>query len=263
MILLSIITPVFNSVQWIEKCIINVADNLPSMTEHLIIDGGSTDGTVELLRDLSNNFSHIRWVSEKDKGQSDAMNKGLQIARGSWVGFLNADDFYESGILHSVIRYIQKDPARERILIGNLKVLNEKDELISVNKPQKMNLVGILADVCEWPYNPSSYFYPACLHERIGKFPVDEHFAMDYDFILRLMVAEIPIDYYDEFWGNFRLLPGAKTGMDQSTNLSYERAQNLRKKYFSELTPWLQIRIWLLKRLWGIRNKIYGLLKRF
>jgi glycosyltransferase involved in cell wall biosynthesis len=228
------------------------------MTEHLIIDGGSTDGTVELLRDLSNNFSHIRWVSEKDKGQSDAMNKGLQIARGSWVGFLNADDFYESGILHSVIRYIQKDSARERILIGNLKVLNEKDELISVNKPKKMNLPGMLADVCEWPYNPSSYFYPACLHERIGKFPVNEHFAMDYDFILRLMVAKIPIDYYDEIWGNFRLLPDAKTGRDQVSDTSYRRAQLLREKYTAKAKWNVRTLVSLMKFCWAVRNKILG-----
>jgi glycosyltransferase involved in cell wall biosynthesis len=258
LILLSIITPTYNPGDWLEKCILNVAGNYSEEIEHLIIDGGSTDGTPERLKKFASQYPHIRWISEKDRGQSDAMNKGLSMASGTWVGFLNADDFYEQGALKSVLSIIRDNPTELRFLTGNLKILNEKDELISVNKPARMSLPALLADTCEWPYNPAAYFYPALIHEKIGKFPLDEHFAMDYDFILRLMTARIPLEYHNEIWGNFRLLPEAKTGIDQAANQSFQRAEALRKKYTDKANNLIKIQVRLLKFGWAIRNKILG-----
>ena len=259
MILLSIITPTYNPGDWLEKCILNVAENLSEEIEHLIIDGGSTDGTPERLQKFAEQYPHIRWISEKDRGQSDAMNKGLSMARGTWVGFLNADDFYEPGALKSVLSIISSNPSGLRFLTGNLNIINEKDELISVNKPARMSLPALLADICEWPYNPAAYFYTAVIHEKIGKFPLDEHFAMDYDFILKLMTAQIPLEYHNETWGNFRLLPEAKTGMDQAANLSFQRAEVLRKKYTEQAGSLMKTQVRLLKFGWGVRNKILGI----
>jgi glycosyltransferase involved in cell wall biosynthesis len=258
LILLSIITPTFNPGHWLENCILNVSEKLPSGVEHLIIDGGSSDGTVEKLVDLEKKHPHLRWISEKDKGQSDAMNKGLSMAAGSWVGFLNADDFYEPDTLSRVLACIRKNPFNERFLFGNLNIINEKDELISVNKPANMSLPALLADVCEWPYNPASYFYPLAIHDKIGKFPQDEHFAMDYDFILKLMSAQIPIEYHNETWGNFRLLPETKTGQDQASNLSYQRAKSLRHKYTAQAEWHVRASVYVLKFIWAIRNKVIG-----
>ena len=258
LVLLSIITPSFNPGHWLEKCVENVAENLPPDTEHLIIDGGSTDGTVAKLADLAARYPHLRWISEKDRGQSDAMNKGIRMAAGKWIGFLNADDYYESGALRSAWNHIRRNPEKECLLAGNLRVWNEKDELISVNRPSAMHPAAMLADVCEWPYNPSAYFYPASLHDKIGFFPEDEHFAMDYDFMLKLMMAGIPVDYQDEIWGNFRLLPEAKTGKDQADNASYLRAEGLRNKYLSHAGFQLRTQVLILKFFWAVRNKVLG-----
>jgi glycosyltransferase involved in cell wall biosynthesis len=258
LVLLSIITPCYNPGSWLEKCILNVAQNHLPEIEHLIIDGGSNDGSVEKLTELSHKFPHIRWISENDKGQSDAMNKGLALAKGPWIGFLNVDDYYEAGALSSVLAHIGKNPSGLRLLTGNLNIINENGALISRNKPDKMSFQALLADMCEWPYNPSSYFYPAAVHDKIGKLPVDEHFAMDYDFILKLMAAGIPIDYQNETWGNFRLLPDAKTGKDQAANQSYKRAEELRKKYTAEAANSIKIQVGILKIIWAIRNKLLG-----
>jgi glycosyltransferase involved in cell wall biosynthesis len=92
---LSVITPVYNSERFIESCVRSVVEQNCPDVEHLIIDGGSTDRTMEIVKSYADLHPHIRWLSEKDKGQSDAMNKGLRLARGSLIGFLNADDFYE------------------------------------------------------------------------------------------------------------------------------------------------------------------------
>ena len=89
---LSIITPVFNGIRFIESCIINVIEQKCPNLEHIIVDGGSTDGTVEIITSYAERYEHIKWVSEKDHGQSDAMNKGIAKALGSILGFLNVDD---------------------------------------------------------------------------------------------------------------------------------------------------------------------------
>ena len=88
----SIITVVFNAVQTIEECLRSIYDQTYSPIEHIIIDGGSTDGTLSVIEKHRNKISHM--VSEPDKGIYDAMNKGLNLASGDIVGILNADDFY-------------------------------------------------------------------------------------------------------------------------------------------------------------------------
>src|SRR4030095_949036 len=100
---LSVITPVFNGIRFMEFCIRNVIDQKCDDAEHIIIDGGSTGGTVELIKNYADRYRHIRWVSEPDRGQSEAMNKGIATAAGPILGFLNVDDFYEPGVLCEVV----------------------------------------------------------------------------------------------------------------------------------------------------------------
>lgn len=77
--MLSIITPVFNGKRFIEFCIKNVSEQNCPDAEHIIVDGGSTDGTVEIVKSYADKYPHIRWISKKDRGQSDAMNKGMLL----------------------------------------------------------------------------------------------------------------------------------------------------------------------------------------
>ena len=87
---ISIVTPSYNSAKFIEDCIQSVLkQNYPNF-EHIVIDGGSTDGTVEILKQ----YPHLKWISEPDEGQSDALNKGFKMAEGDILGWLNADDVY-------------------------------------------------------------------------------------------------------------------------------------------------------------------------
>lgn len=204
--------------------------------EHIIVDGGSNDGSQEILSQLLAKYPHLRYVSEKDEGQSDAMNKGLALARGSWVGFLNADDAYASDVFQRVLPKMEDKVDKTTVLVGTLMIINEDDKLVKINKPNEMTLARMFADTCEWPYNPAAYFYPRNLHEIVGYFPVNEHFAMDYDFILKCWVKGIRFEYYDEVWGIFRLLPDAKTSKDQQMNTSYQRSQQLRNNYFRQLS---------------------------
>ena len=173
--ILTIITPVVNGSKYLKGCMENVAFQWEEGIEHLIIDGGSSDGSQAIINDFSSSYSHIRWVSEKDNGQSDAMNKGIKLAKGRWISFLNVDDFYESKILHGILDKIKSHLNLHCVFVGNLKIWNQNNELLSINKPKSMSLPLMLADICEWPFNPSAYFYPKQLHQEIGFFPENEH----------------------------------------------------------------------------------------
>jgi glycosyltransferase involved in cell wall biosynthesis len=234
--MISIITPVFNGDKFIRSCIENVIDQGCSDMEHIIVDGGSNDSTIDIIRQYVENSSHIRWISEKDRGQSDAMNKGLKLARGNIIGFLNVDDFYEPHVLPQIL-VIFKELPEPSLLVGNCKVLNEDSSVQGINKPANLNFFDLLIgdeSITPFPVNPSAYFYHASLHEKIGVYDVEDHFAMDIDFLLRA-VQVAHIKYIDKNLGNFRLIKGTKTYHDQSCGQINKRFHDLLKKHRKSL----------------------------
>ncbi len=208
---ISVITPIYNGEEFIESCIKNVIEqNCPEM-EHIIVDGGSKDRTVEIVNHYSNNYPHIILISEQDKGQSDAMNKGIKLAKSEIIGFLNADDFYESNVLNRVLEIFLTLP-NPSFLVGNCNVLNGKGKIVTINKPAKLGLKDILLGIyiTETPCNPSAYFYHQSLHDLVGLYKIDEFYSMDIEFILRA-VQSANIKYVDETWGNFLKHDDSKT----------------------------------------------------
>src|ERR1039457_2914178 len=158
--LLSVITPVFNGDRFIEFCIQNVIkQNCPDV-EHIIVDGGSTDGTVDIIRQYAENHLHIRWVSEKDQGQSDAMNKWISMAAGAIIGFLNVDDYYEPDTLQDILKRFELLP-EPSLLVGNCNIWDDDGKLLSVSRPSEIGLLNLLRGRYEdaFPMNPSAYFY--------------------------------------------------------------------------------------------------------
>src|SRR6266404_322755 len=99
---ISVITPVLNKAAYIERCFQSMDQQSYNSFEHIIIDGGSQDGTVELINNYASKRPNVIWISKQDRGQSHAMNRGLRLAQGDIIGFLNADDYYEPEILMTV-----------------------------------------------------------------------------------------------------------------------------------------------------------------
>ncbi|PIR48386.1 glycosyltransferase [Candidatus Peregrinibacteria bacterium CG10_big_fil_rev_8_21_14_0_10_55_24] len=206
--MLSIITPVRNGKPFIRACLQNVIDQKCDGIEHIIIDGGSTDGTVEVVMEYAGKYAYVRWISEPDSGQSDAMNKGLAMARGSIVSFLNVDDDYEPGVLARVSELFRHLP-EPSLLVGNCNIWLDGGVLSEVNCPSRLTVTDILASR-KGPANPCAYFYHKSLHEAIGLYDTEDHYTMDYQFILRA-VQVANVQYVNETWGNFHLYPGCKT----------------------------------------------------
>ncbi|AKG20953.1 glycosyltransferase family 2 protein [Calothrix sp. 336/3] len=209
--MITVITPVYNGEKFIEKCIqVVINQNCPDV-EHIIVDGASKDRTVEIIKQYAEKYPHIRWVSEKDQGQSDAMNKGIAMAKGEILAILNVDDYYEPNILNKVAEILINLP-KPSLLVGNCNIWDGEGNLLSINKPSKLKLQDLLMGwkINQMPANPSAYFYHKNIHEIIGLYNTSENYAMDLDFILKA-VQVANIKYIDETWGNFRLHENTKT----------------------------------------------------
>lgn len=264
--LISIVTPVFNCRDFIEQCIDNVAAQGDLELEHIIVDGGSDDGTVQIIERQARRYPHLRWISEPDRGQSDAMNKGVALAKGGVLGFLNADDYYEPGVLRRIEQLFRElpDPA---LAVGNCSVWKDDGSLWFVSAPAQISLANLLSEryLEAFPMNASGYFYHKSLHDRIGLYKTEDHYSMDLDFIIRA-VAEAHVFYYNEAWGNYRYLPGTKTYQDDKSGRNAKRISALVASYRLSLPLRQRVPMVvgvsvrrLLKRL---RNKCNALCRR-
>jgi len=145
------------------------------------VDGSSNDNTVDIL----NKYPHINWVSERDKGQSDAMNKAFAHSAGDVIIYLNADDELDSNALMNFKQAFDAGPGYDMV-VANLQVNNCGAKNIaqpSVNLRQILNYWP-----CIFPANPVSYAYKRSLQITVGNFPVNNHYSMDYWFLLRAIL---------------------------------------------------------------------------
>lgn len=253
---ISVITPVHNGIRFIESCINNVIEQECPAVEHIIADGGSTDGTVDVIRRCAEKFSHIRWVSEKDSGQSDAMNKGIGMATGEIIGFLNVDDYYEPGALREALALFDGLPVPS-LLVGNCNVWDNDGKLWFVSCPNKIRLKNLLLGrfTEAFPMNASAYFYHKSLHKLIGDYEVDEHYGMDVHFIFKA-VQQANVTYVDKTLGNYRYLEGTKTYEDDKSGGNEPRVRQITEHYLRQQPLHYRIYIGAVKKWSGIINRI-------
>jgi len=239
----TIITPVFNGIEFVDQCVENVQEQDFPELEHLIIDGGSADGTVERLRQLSVAYPNMRFVSEKDQGQSDAMNKGVRMSSSDLIGILNVDDFYEPNAVKEAVTFLETHP-RCDFVVGNCNILGATGELERVNRPTDLRLESLLLGwhFAEHPVNPSAYFYRKSVHHKVGEYRLAEHFAMDIHFIYDC-AAKVRMQYVPSTWGNFRHRPGTKT-VSNWANIPSEM-RRIREEKIARLSRLAQLRMGL------------------
>jgi glycosyltransferase involved in cell wall biosynthesis len=253
---LSIITAVYNGRRFVEFCIKNVIQQNCHDLEHIIVDGGSSDGSLEIIKQYSKEFPHIRWVSEKDKGQSDAMNKGVAMAEGNILGFLNVDDFYEPNVINRVLDIFRslREPA---LLVGNCNILDENENIVEINKPRKLDITDLMLgwNINPYPTNPSQYFYHKSLHEVIGLYDLEEHYALDIDFLSRA-VQVAHVKYIDEVWGNYRKIAGTKTVNDITSGQCDDRFKAVLQKYKKQLNIMQLLQIAIKFQLYKIKQSL-------
>jgi glycosyltransferase involved in cell wall biosynthesis len=203
--LVSIITPSLNQAEYLEETITSVlAQNYPNF-EYIIVDGGSIDGSVELIQRYEDRLSF--WVSEPDQGQTDAINKGFQLAQGEILAWLNSDDSYLPGAVAEAVEFLQKNPDAGMVY-GDANLVDENGQLLGKFPARQTDYRQLLRGSVHIPQQ--SAFFRESLWRQVGPLDPSFYFAMDYDLWVRL--AKISrLQYYPRLWANFRLHGSAKS----------------------------------------------------
>jgi glycosyltransferase involved in cell wall biosynthesis len=190
--LISIITVVFNGKKHIEKTIQAVIAQNYQPVEYIIIDGGSTDGTLDVIRKYEKHITY--WKSEPDKGINDAFNKGLKQAKGDLIGFSNADDWLEPNALNIIAHNFEAG----KIIYGNVRFW-KNGKKISESKSDHTRLREGMTMA-----HPS-VFVPKSLYEKYGMFKTDLKIAMDYEMLVRFFVNKVYFIRVNEVLANMNL----------------------------------------------------------
>jgi glycosyltransferase involved in cell wall biosynthesis len=250
---ISVITPSYNQGHFIEQTIRSVLDQGYADLEYIVMDGGSTDCTLEILRKYE---GRLRWISEKDRGQSHAINKGMALATGDVRAFLNSDDCYEPGALMKVGRFFAEHP-QAAWLTGRCRIMDQEGQEIRKLITGYKNFWLLTHSykallVIDYVSQPATFWRKEVV-ERVGAFEEANYYTMDYDYSLR-------VGQFTNLWvlpqylANFRVHTGSKTGL--AAKAQFDADLNVARRY---------TRSQLLLRLHALHNAlivwIYGRLQ--
>ena len=227
---ISIIIPSYNAAQFIEETIQSILTQNFFLHECIVIDGGSTDGTLDILKKYE---GRLIWVSEKDSGQSEAISKGLKLASGDIFAYINARDVYEEGCFRKVANFFDQNPTVKWVY-GRCRIINQNR--LEIRKPitwyknfwqerYSYNRLLILNFIAQ-----PSVFWRRELLDEIGLFDVNQHLAMEYEYWLRAGVKYSP-GFIDDYLARSRLHPFSKSATKFST--AARDALRVARKYAS------------------------------
>jgi len=204
--LVSVITPSFNQARYLEATIRSVIGQDYPRIEYIIVDGGSTDGSVDVIKKYQDKLSW--WVSEKDKGQTDAINKGFNRAKGEILAWINSDDTYNPGAMGEAVKYLVNHP-EVALVYADCNFIDEEDRIIGKFNSAQTDIRRLRRGYVHIPQQ--TMFFRAKYWKELGPLDPSFYFAMDYDLWTRI-AAHAPFKYLaGKTWANFRLHTSGKT----------------------------------------------------
>lgn len=247
---ISIITVSYNQGKYIEDNILSVLNQNYKNYEHIIIDAGSTDGTIDILK----KYPHLIWTSEPDNGQSDGLNKGFRKAMGDIIAWINSDDMLYPNALEKINAFFEDNPDKY-VLTGNQVIIDDKGNELRTISAKKFTYNHLLNERSSIMQN--STFFRRCVLLDIGYLDERFHYTMDHELFVRIASK------YESFTINenlacFRIWEGSKTYTSQ-IKFFKDTVRMKRKhhaKIFSSGNVWL---LWQFikepfKRIPGLRN---------
>lgn len=205
--LVSIVTPSFNQGHFLEETIRSVLEQDYPRVEYILVDGGSTDETQEIIRRYAHRLAW--WVSEPDRGQTDAINKGFARATGQYLAWLNSDDTYQPGAISAAVATLQSHP-QVGMVYGDANLLDESGAVIGKFPARQTDYRRLLRGYVHIPQQAA--FFRGDLWQQVGPLDPSFYFAMDYDLWVRLAKLA-PLHYQPALWANFRLHGSGKTSL--------------------------------------------------
>jgi len=203
----SVITPSYQQAEFLEDNLRSVQSQTGLGVEHVVVDGGSTDGSVDLLREFEGDYN-LHWVSEPDDGQSDAINKGIEIANGEWLVWVNSDDYLLEGALETLAEFIERNTDSDVIYGDHLFVDADGNEVGRKYNARPSKLVHKY--YYQFAGNHSTFFR-RCVFESIGGIDRSYDYAMDTEFFWRVLESDLDIVHMKAFFAARRLHEDAKT----------------------------------------------------
>lgn len=201
--LVSIITPSFNQASYLEQTIQSVLDQDHADIEYLVIDGGSTDGSVDIIKKYVPRLAY--WVSEKDAGQADAINKGMARAKGDIVAWLNSDDYYLPGTISAAVKAFDENP--DVVLVyADMLAVDEHGQTFNTLRYRQLTLEELL---CFQIIGQPGVFMRRAAFEKVGGLDLSYHFMLDHHLWIRI-AAQGRILHIPQTWSAARYHPAAK-----------------------------------------------------
>lgn len=244
---ISIITTNYNTDKYLERTIKSVLNQKGDFElEYIITDGGSTDKSLDIIKEYKDK---IKYISEKDKGQSDGINKGLRMATGDIVAFLNSDDIYTQGALDKVVRYFKDNPEC-MWLTGYCRIIDENDKqvkkYITKYKNKKLRNFSFEQLLIEDCISQPATFWIRELLDEVGYIDESLHFSMDQDLWARF-AKRYELHLIRDYLAEFRFTSDTKTG--SSVKKTLEDSKLVAERYTDN--KWVLRRQWLsnLKRI--------------
>jgi glycosyltransferase involved in cell wall biosynthesis len=209
--IISIITPSFNQASFIGEALRSVRLQDNGKCEHLVIDGMSTDGTIDLLRDqtATREQQNLSWISERDSGQSEALNKGFRRATGEIIGWLNSDDRYRANCFEHIVQAFEDYPEVD-IIYGDYVIVDEMGKALKIRREIDFNAFILLYHRILYIPTTATFFRRRVFEE--GNW-LDEklQYTMDLEFFIRLSQRGYRFRHIPQLLADFRMQPNSKT----------------------------------------------------
>ena len=203
--LVTIITPSFNQAPYLEETINSVLGQTYPHIEYIIMDGGSIDGSVEIIKRHQSKLAY--WISEKDRGQTDAINKGFARAKGEILAWINSDDTLLPNAVEEAVRFLEENPG-VGLVYGDTHYIDEHSKVIGRFPAAQTDLARLRRGYVHIPQQAS--FFRKSIWDQVGPLDPEFFFAMDYDLWVRI-AGKAELRYLPMLWANFRLHRGAKS----------------------------------------------------
>jgi glycosyltransferase involved in cell wall biosynthesis len=201
---ITIITPSYNQAEFLERTILSILNQSYPNLEYIIIDGGSTDESIEIIKKYEKYLSY--WVSERDKGQAEAINKGFKMATGDLVAWQNSDDTYLSGALEKVVKAYTEHPEHD-IFFGNIHLINSSDDIIREMRFHPFSVKHLI--YYDWNLSSQATFWRKRVFEKVG-YLQNFNVGFDWEWFIRLAYNGFRFRFIHEFLGAYRIHSGSK-----------------------------------------------------